>query len=119
MPLHNTSTSRSLPLREVINIYFKGEGGGGFELWESCISIETANCGFKIVEDNGALEIYTFIKTSWSYKYQIYKYLMKHRHLSFLRWSWIYFSKKDMLSNIPQQSYLRGFSKYYVYCIIY
>ena len=69
MPLHNTSTPflkcfRSLPLREVINIYFKGEGGGGFELRESCIPIETTNCGFKIVEDNGALEIYTFIKTS-------------------------------------------------------
>ena len=40
----------------------------------------------KCRENNGALEIYKFIKTKWFYKYQIYKYLMKHRHLLFLRW---------------------------------
>ena len=52
------------------------------------------HCDCKCIEGNGALEIYKFIKTKWFYKYQIYKYLMKHRHLLFLRRSWIYFSKK-------------------------
>ena len=67
-------------------------------------------CGSKL-EDYGALEIYKFIKTSWFYKYQIYKYLMKHRHLSSLRRSWIYFSKKNMVCivQIPQQSYWKVF----------
>ena len=57
---------------------------GGFKLWGSCIPSETTKYGSKFIEDNGALEIYKFIKTGWFYKYQIYKYLMKHRHLSFL-----------------------------------
>ena len=86
-------------------------GAGGFKLWEPCIPSETTKCGSKCTENNGALEIYKFIKTSWFYKYQIYKYLMKHRHLSFLRWSLIYFGKKNMVYfvQIPQKSYLNVF----------
>ena len=84
---------------------------GRSQLWGPCIPSETTKYGSKFIEDNGELEIYKFIKTGWFYKYWICKYLMKHRHLSFLRWSWIYFSEKNMVCfvQIPQQSYLKVF----------
>ena len=125
-----TSTSffkifRFPPPREVIKIYLPrlkrrrregGVGGRGFELWEPCIPSETTKSGSKFVEDNGALEMYKFIETTWFYKYQIYQYFMKHRHLSFLRRNWMYFSKKNMVYfvQIPKQSYIKVFQNMFI-----
>ena len=114
LPLFFFFFFRSTPLREVIKIYYpplKRGRRGGFKLWKPCILSEIKKCGSKFIEDNGALEIYKFIKTSWFYKYQIYKYLMKHRHLPFLRQSLIYFREKNMVCFVqtPQQSYLKLF----------
>ena len=70
---------------------------GRSQLWGPCIPSETTKYGFKFIEDNSTLDISKFIKIGSFYKYWICKYLIKHSHLSFLRWSWIYFSKKNMV----------------------
>ena len=64
----------------------------------------------KCIEDNGALEIYIFIKTKWFYKYQIYKYLMKQTFIIF-KMTLDIFQWKNMVCfvQIPQQSYLKVF----------
>ena len=71
---------------------------------------ETTKCVSKFTEDNGALEIYKFIKTSWFYKYQIYKYLMKHRHDFQDKVGYISVKKNMACTNSPT-ILLKGFSK--------
>ena len=44
---------------------------------------------------------------------------MKHRHLSFLRRSWIYFSEKNMVCTNSPKILLKAFSKRYVYRILH
>ena len=42
---------------------------GRSQLWGPYIPSETTKYGSKFIEDNGALEIYKFIKTGWFYQY--------------------------------------------------